>query len=233
MGTHMLREMERVKKLVGALSDKVVDSVHQAMNAFERRDASLAYRIIEQDINIDHMEVDIEEECLKILALHQPVAHDLRFLVSVIKINNELERIADLAVNLAERAIFLDKYKLADKPAFNIVRMAELAQAMLRKALDALFTDNTRLAFEVREMDDEVDDMHRQMYDFIKDEIRAHPERVDYLIHYLTASRHIERIADHASNIAEDIIYMAEGTIVRHRSIEDTARLKKSVRENR
>lgn len=228
MGTHMLREMERVKKLVGALSDKVVDSVHQAMNAFERRDASLAYRIIEQDINIDHMEVDIEEECLKILALHQPVAHDLRFLVSVIKINNELERIADLAVNLAERAIFLDKYKLADKPAFNIVRMAELAQEMLRKALDALFNDNTRLAFEVREMDDEVDEMHRQMYDFFKDEIRAHPEKVDYLIHYLSASRHIERIADHASNVAEDIIYMAEGTIVRHRSIEDAARLKKS-----
>ncbi|MBI4827982.1 MAG: phosphate signaling complex protein PhoU, partial [Nitrospinae bacterium] len=187
MGTHMLREMDRVKKLVGALSDKVVDSVHQAVNAFERRDASLAYRIIEQDINIDHMEVDIEEECLKILALHQPVAHDLRFLVSVIKINNELERIADLAVNLAERAIFLDKYKLADKPAFNIVRMAELAQGMLRKALDALFNDNTRLAFEVREMDDEVDEMHRQMYDFFKDEIRAHPEKVDYLIHYLSA----------------------------------------------
>ncbi len=218
MSAHMFRAMEHVKKQILGLSDKVVDTVHNAVNAFERRDSSLAYRIIESDIDIDHIEVDIEEDCLKILALHQPVADDLRFLIAVIKINNELERIADLAVNIAERAISLDKWRGAARPkTTNIVVMAGKTQEMLRKVLEALLNKDSGLARQVRQMDDEVDDLHREMYDFIKKEVNLNPANIDPLINYLTVSRHLERMADHTSNIAEDVIYMAEGTIVRHR----------------
>jgi len=163
------------------------------------------------------MEVDVEEECLKILALYQPVAIDLRFIITALKINNDLERIGDLAVNIAERSEFLARQPEVHVP-LDLEKMTEKTQSMLTKSLDALVNMDCDLAHQVCAADDEVDAMNRQMYLTVQDGIRQHPEQLESLIHLLSASRHLERIADHATNIAEDVIYMAEGQIVRHRA---------------
>ncbi|MDD5327390.1 MAG: phosphate signaling complex protein PhoU, partial [Phycisphaerae bacterium] len=161
----------------------------------------------------------IEEDCLKILALHQPVAIDLRFIVTVLKINNDLERIGDLAVNIAERAVFL-----AGQPKINIstdlADMAHTAQSMLKRSIDALINHDAELAHEVCASDNIVDKMNRQMYLKIQKAILENPEQISSLIHLLSTSRHLERIADHTTNIAEDVIYMIEGQIARHRTKE-------------
>jgi phosphate transport system protein len=156
---------------------------------------------------------------LKILALHQPVAIDLRFIVTVLKINNDLERIGDLAVNIAERAVFL-----AGQPNFsistNLVDMAHNARSMLKDSLDALVNLDAELADKVCANDDIVDGLHRQMYLKVQEAILKNPEQISSLIQLLSASRHLERISDHTTNIAEDVIYMIEGQIARHRTKE-------------
>jgi phosphate transport system protein len=165
------------------------------------------------------MEVEVEESCLKILALHQPVATDLRFIIAVLKINNDLERVGDLAVNIAERALFLAAQP-ETKIDFDFTSMVVRTQEMLKKSLDVLVNLNARLAYEVCAFDDEIDAMNRQMYLIVQEAMNAHPEQVEHLLHLLSASRHLERIADHATNIAEDVIYMIKGEIVRHKSEE-------------
>jgi phosphate transport system protein len=159
--------------------------------------------------------VDIEEECLKVLALHQPVAVDLRFIIAVIKINNELERIGDQAVNIAQRVQVIAK---RPKPPFwfDYSEMGEKAQKMLRMSLDALVNMDVDLAYRVITMDDEVDQIKSEAYDKIKQAIQELPERVGYYINLLLISRHLERLADHATNIAEEVIYLVEGEIFRH-----------------
>jgi phosphate transport system protein len=191
------------------------------VNSIDRRDVALAREVIDSDTEIDHTEISVEEECLKILALHQPVAIDLRFVVSCLKINSDLERIGDLAVNIAERSLFLIRSVRVDIP-FDFVGMADKAQSMLKGALDALVNFDPDLARKVCAMDDEVDEINRQMYDLVKDAIRREPESLDSLIHLLSVSRHLERIGDHATNIAEDVIYMLTGEIVRHKSEDYT-----------
>jgi phosphate transport system protein len=152
---------------------------------------------------------------LKILALHQPVAVDLRFIITVIKINNDLERIGDQAVNIAERVLTISKRPEMDF-VFDYLPMAEKAEAMLKMSLDALVNMDVDLAFKVVTMDDEVDAIKELAYDRIKEAIKAQPKRVGYLINLLLISRHLERLADHATNIAEEVIYLIEGEIVRH-----------------
>jgi phosphate transport system protein len=185
----------------------------------------LARRVIEGDATIDEMEIDVEEECLKVLALHQPVAGDLRFIVAVLKINNDLERIADLAVNIAERAI-----NLASKPPvaipFDLFGMAHSASSMLKNSLNAMINLDSELASQVCVLDDEVDAANREAFGRIQDEILQSPQLIDPLIQLLSVSRHIERIADLATNIAEDVIYMARGQIVRHRHEPNRARIR-------
>jgi phosphate transport system protein len=214
---HFERELEKLKKSILSLGAMVEERVRNAIKAIEMRDGDLAKKIIEADCEIDQIEVDIEEECLKILALYQPVAIDLRFIIAVIKINNDLERIGDIAVNIAERADFLATQKRLDI-LFDFPGMAEKTQSMLKRSLDALVTMNADLAFEVCASDDEVDAMNREMFIRVQDGIRKDIHRMESLIHLLSASRHLERIADHATNIAEDVIYMIKGTIVRHRA---------------
>lgn len=216
MTIHYNKEVERLKERVLLLSGQVEYQMEGAVASVMNRDAGLASRVLEQDRSLDMAEVDVEEECLKILALHQPVAHDLRFLVAVLKINNDLERIGDLAVNIAERAIFLSG-KPIPGTAFDFPYMARKATAMLRESLDALLKQDINKAIHVRESDDEVDQLNRDMYEQIKDSIRREPRHLDALIHLLSISRHLERVADHATNIAEDVIYMIKGEIVRHR----------------
>jgi phosphate transport system protein len=219
MAQHLQREIENLKKKLLALGAKVETSVRDATLSIEERNAGLAQKIIDNDINIDNSEIEIEEDCLKILALHQPVAIDLRFIVAVLKINNDLERIGDLAVNMAERAVFL-----ASQPKLNIsidlVDTARNTQSMLKQSLDALINHNVKLAHEVCKSDDVVDQKNRQMYLKVQEAILKNPEQISALIHLLSASRHLERIADHATNIAEDVIYMVEGQIIRHKTEE-------------
>ena len=159
----------------------------------------------------------MEEECLKILALHQPVAIDLRFVVAVLKLNSDLERIGDLAVNIAERAQFLSTREPVPVP-LDFGGMAQATRNMLRRALDALVNMDIGAAWEVLKSDDVVDEINREMFVQVQDGIRKHPDMLEALIHLLSASRHLERIADLATNIAEDVIYMVDGEIVRHRA---------------
>ena len=217
MSKHFRTEIDGLKKKLLSLSAVVEESVRQAVRAVQERSTALAQQVIESDYQIDLTEVEVEEDCLKILALYQPVAGDLRFIVAVLKINNDLERIGDLAVNIAERAAFLAMKEPVDIP-FDFPGMAEKAQAMLRKSLDALVNLDPALAREVCIADDEVDEINRAMYKQVKDGIRRHLSDLTSLIHLLNISCHLERIADLATNIAEDVIYMVEGQIIRHRT---------------
>ncbi|OHB54365.1 MAG: phosphate transport system regulatory protein PhoU, partial [Planctomycetes bacterium GWF2_50_10] len=214
MAKHLQREIDILKRKILSLGTAVEESVRDAVESLETRNVSLAKRVIDNDQNIDHNEIDVEEECLKILALHQPVAIDLRFIIAVLKINNDLERIGDLAVNIAERALFLAGVEKIDI-ALNFIDMAKKAQVMLKTSLDALVTIDVSLAKQVLAQDDAVDEENRRMYMQVQEGIKTHPDQMEALIHLLSTSRHIERIADHATNIAEDVIYMIEGDIVR------------------
>jgi phosphate transport system protein len=216
MSLHLQREIGRLKKQILHLGTVVEENLRKSVKALLGRDETLAREVIDADPDIDQMEVDVEEECLKILALHQPVAIDLRFIVAVMKLNNDLERIGDLSVNIAERALFLAGREPVNVP-LDFAGMAEKAQTMLKGALDALVNLDAAGAQEVRIADDEMDAMNREAYRVIQQAITERPERMESLIHLLSASRHLERIADHATNIAEDVIYTTEGKIVRHK----------------
>jgi phosphate transport system protein len=215
MSVHMQREIDKVKKGLLALCAIVEDQVQSSVSALLNRDAKLAQSVEQRDEEIDRREVEIEEECLKILALHQPVAIDLRFIIAAMKINNDLERIGDLAVNIAHKAA-----SFAAEPsipiAFDIAGMSAKAQAMLRDSLDALVNMDAALAANVCRRDDEVDRIKKEIRVGAEDQIRIEPQNVRPLMRLLAVSRNLERIADCATNIAEDVIYMSEGRIIRH-----------------
>ncbi|MFI5400167.1 MAG: phosphate signaling complex protein PhoU [SAR324 cluster bacterium] len=217
MNLHLQREIEKLKTMLLSLGTDVEEHVYKAVQALDERDVTLADQVIGGDEQVDRYEVYLEEECLKTLALHQPLAIDLRFVIAVLKINNDLERIGDLAVNIAERAKFLAGRDVLDVP-FDFMGMADKTRAMLKKSLDALVNMDPRMARDVCAADDEVDALNREMYGRIQKSMQQHPDRIDGLIHYLGVSRYLERIADHATNIAEDVIYMVDGDIVRHRA---------------
>ncbi|MGA9177516.1 MAG: phosphate signaling complex protein PhoU [Desulfobacterales bacterium] len=221
MTKHFVRELEKLKKKILSLGALVEERVYLAIKAIESKDPDLATKIIRSDYEIDETEVEIEEECLKVLALHQPVAIDLRFIIAVIKINNDLERIGDEAVNIAERIQSMAK-RSNYSFNFDYTEMAEIAAAMLKQSLDALVNLDIDTAFRVITMDDDVDNIQGNAYSQIKQAMREHPEEMTYLINLYLISRHLERVADHATNIAEEVIYLIEGEIVRH---EDFNRL--------
>ena len=215
MPIHLQHEIESLKKQILSLSAVVEENLRTAVTALTKRDYKLSKDVIEKDFEIDRSEVELEEECLKILALHQPVAIDLRFIIAVLKINNDLERIGDEAVNIAERAAYLASKK-DFRMEFRFDEMAEKTQFMLKKSLDALVHFDAKMARNVCALDDEVDEMNRDIFQRVKDAIRNQPANLDSYIHILGISRHLERIADHTTNIAEDVIYMNEGVIIRH-----------------
>lgn len=217
MAVHLVREVEKLKTMVIALAALVEDNLRRAMKSVAERDGKLALKVIEADLEIDRNEVAVEEECLKILALYQPVAHDLRFIVAILKINHDLERIGDLAVNIGERA-----YTLSGQPPlsrdYDLKRLADTAQTMVARSLDALINRNAALAREIWLSDDAADAMNREILTAVEEDVRVHPEQMASLMAITSVSRTLERIADHATNIAKDVIYMIEGNIVRHRS---------------
>ncbi|MGO8702751.1 MAG: phosphate signaling complex protein PhoU [Candidatus Brocadiia bacterium] len=217
MSIHLLHEVEKLKKRVLTLGALVEEQVRKSVEAAVKRDEKLAAEVIAADQEIDRMEVDIEEDCLKVLALYQVVAGDLRFIIAILKMNSDLERIGDLAVNIAERAQFLSNLE-PDEIPFNLREMAAKAQTMLKKSLDALVNRDVALAYRVCAADEEVDNVNRQAYAVLMEAVQKNPPRLKTLIHQFTAMRQLERIADHATNIAEDVIYMLQGEIVRHRA---------------
>lgn len=212
---HIAREIDSLKKRVLTLSAMVEESFDRSVQALNRMDSALARQVIDSDMLVDQTEVDIEEECLKVLALHQPVANDLRFIISILKINNDLERIADLAVNIAERVLDLQKMERTPIP-FDFTTMSSKVHDMVKMSLDSLVNLDPHLAKQVISLDDEVDTLHHDTYRLVIEQIKLHPERIQALICFLVISRYLERIADQTTNIAEDTLYLIEGKIVRH-----------------
>ena len=215
MTKYFHKELEKIKKMILSLGALAEEKVRLAIEAIQNRDADIAAEIIRRDTEIDDMEVEIEEECLKILALHQPVAVDLRFITAVIKINNDLERICDEAVNIAECVHKLAEYAEATT-SFDFKEMEQITDSMLRMSLDALVRLDTDLAYKVTTLDDDVDQCYVLSYNLAVGAISSQPELAEYYLTNILISRHLERIADHATNIAEEVIYLIEGEIVRH-----------------
>jgi phosphate transport system protein len=217
---HLLqREIDKLKKHILELGAVVEERVRMAVKSVEESDSALARKVITGDIEIDHMEVDLEEECLKILALYQPVAIDLRFIIAVLKINNDLERLGDLAVNIAERATCLDAHE-KNEIIDDLTVMADKTQDMLRKSLDSLVNLDASLAREVCAADDVVDLIHANLFTKFEKAVLKNPARLQYFTNLIGVSRNLERIADHTTNIAEDVIYLSVGEIIRHRGAE-------------
>jgi phosphate transport system regulatory protein PhoU len=216
MAVHLQKEIERLKKRIILYGGMIEKNLENAIRSIQDKDAALARQVLETDDQADEWEVDTEEECLKILALHQPVAVDLRFIIAVLKINNDLERIGDEAVNIAERSMRVSPLTLPGATV-DFAPLCRLVQEALRSSLDALVRLDAPLAHRVRNSDDAIDEMVHGLFVRLKDEIRKFPAQTDQLVEYLRVCRHLERIADHATNIAEDVIYMVEGSIVRHR----------------
>ncbi|MDX2493683.1 MAG: phosphate signaling complex protein PhoU [Desulfuromusa sp.] len=219
MAVLMQQELNVLKKELLTLGAEVEGRVKQAVQALLTGDRKLAEQVKGGDDQIDNMEIELEEECLKILALHQPVATDLRFIVSVLKINNDLERVADFAVNIADRALDLDGTTKVDCP-YAIETMAKLVEDMLKMALDSLVERDSQLARKTIQLDDDVDTMHRGNFSRVKEAIRNNPNNLDGLIYYLSISRYLERMGDLATNIAEDVVYHVDGEIIRHGGIQ-------------
>lgn len=210
------KELENLKKLILTEGSLVEEAIARAIQAFLNRDVEQAQAVIRDDKKLDRMEIDVEEECLKILALHHPVANDLRFVVAVLKINNDLERMGDLAANIAKRADFIARNEPI-RLDFNFPGMAAKAQSMVRRSIDALIGRDAALARQVCVDDDELDVMRHSLHQIVPARVEQKPEAADLLIEYLAIARHLERLGDMATNIAEDVIYMAEGEIIRHR----------------
>ena len=219
MPRHIERQVDQLKEKILRVGTLVEEAISKSITALINRDVHLAQRVAANDEEIDRMEVEVEEECLKILALYQPVAADLRFVVAVLKINNDLERMGDLAQNIAKRVGQLANQDPRDMPP-EIRSMAMQAQEMVKQCLDAVVNADPALARQVREEDDAVDECRQQIRRKVLRGIKQNPENVENLLRVNSVSKHIERIADMATNVAEDVIYMVEGDIVRHRASE-------------
>ncbi len=216
MATHLLRDLERLKKQLLILGSMVEEATQKALLTITDGRTELAAEVIAGDREVDDQEILVEDECLKLLALHQPVAQDLRFVLAVLKVNNDLERVGDLAQNIAERGRDLGPDPGTAVPE-EIHAMAERVRKMLRDSLDAVVKSDTDLARRVLGDEDEVDRLHKRLFDVVKDALRSDLEQVDELIQLLSVSRYLERIGDLATNIAEDVVFMVEGEVIRHR----------------
>lgn len=220
MSKHLQRDIDALNNELLKISSMVEAMIDKATQALAERRYDLADEVVNSDEYVDRHEVHVEEECLKMLALHQPVAVDLRRIATVMKANNELERIADLAVSIAQRAQAMQEY-----PAFPIPhqlpRMVVLATEMVRSAMNAFVNMDATSARRIIAMDAQVDQYNRDIILDLQALMQQRPDAVSAALHCFSAVRHIERIADHATNIAEDVIYLVEGDIVRHRHDEE------------
>ena len=217
MTKHMVRDFENLKRKLLGLGGIVEEAINNAILALLDRRHDLAEEVISGDRQIDLKEVDLEEDCLKALALYQPVAGDLRFIITVLKVNNDLERMGDLAVNIAERASYLSVHP-ALKVSLDFARMVTGVRRMVRDSLDALIRMDTDLARTVLTMDDQIDAINRDMFISLQELMRQDSDTVERSVHLLSTSRNLERIADLCTNIAEDVVFMVDGDLIRHRN---------------
>ena len=215
METHFQQELNKLKGNLLQMAGLAERAISNAVEALVKRDTSLAEKTIGEDEKINQMELRIDELCLKLLALHQPMAADLRFITSAMRINTELERIGDQAVNIAERVIFLNQ-EAQLKPYIDIPRMAEITQGMVKNVLDAFVNGDANLARSVCERDDQVDALNDQVFRELLTYMMADSSTISRAVHLIIVSRCLERIADHATNIAEGVIFMAKALVIKH-----------------
>jgi phosphate transport system protein len=215
MSEQLQKEIQKVNRLILDVGTRVEESVRNAMDALKNMDVEKAEQIKQDDAIIDRMEVVVEEMCLKCLALHQPVAADLRYIFAVSKINNDLERIGDLASNIAGMVKQLEAYSSVILPD-QLYDMSQKVQQMLKISLDSLVNKDAEMARSVLKMDDAVDEIHNGMFGYVKDKSLLNPMKMEQWLSVLSASRYLERMADHTTNISEDVIYMVDGEIARH-----------------
>ena len=217
MSIHLIRDLDHLHRTVLTMCGRVEEMIHAAVEALHKPDFDRAVEIIRRDDEIDRMDVEIEEECLKLLALHQPVAIDLRRITTVLKIGGELERVADLGVSIAHRACGIVRSPEITVPD-DMKEMSHQALDMLHRSIDAYVHLDIRTAREVCLQDEAIDKLNRDIINELTELMKRRPDLVEPAIHMFSASRQIERIADHATNIAEDVIYLVQGEIVRHRN---------------
>ena len=217
MREQLEKEIVRLKRMVSSLAAAVETAVQQAVVAAVEPNSEKAAAVITRDDAVDRTEITIEEECLKILALHQPVAGDLRYIITILKVNNELERIGDLAVNIARHTLdSVEHPRREDFDPIDFTDQTQLVRQMLKRALDALVSRNCLDANAVMQMDTEVDAINRSVVERALALIQKHPADAPYYVDAMFISRHLERIGDCTKNICEDVIYLELGRIVRH-----------------
>jgi len=217
MTTHFQQELNKLKENLLKMAGLAEQAISNAVEALVDRNTALAENMIKEDQKINEMEILIDEWCLKLLALHQPMAADLRFITSAMRINTELERIGDQAVNIAERVISLNQEPQL-KPYIDIPRMALITQAMVKDVLDSFVNGDTNLARSVCEDDDLVDALNDQVFRELLTYMMSDPKTITRAVHLIIVSRCLERIADHATNIAEGVIFMVKALVIKHRA---------------
>ena len=215
MSKHLERELDLIRSDLISQFGLVEQMLQLSVRALMERRPDFVNQVIETDDQVDQADIRIEEECLKLLALHQPVATDLRWLITVVKINSDMERMADLACNIAERAQSLDLFPLFPVPE-ELSEMAGAAIDMVRNALDAFVDRDTKKAASVIRSDNLVDTLNRVVIDQLHEVMKSDPDLIEPAVHCFSASRHLERIGDLAENISEEVIYLVDGDIIRH-----------------
>lgn len=215
MERHFELELRRVREQLLEMGGRAEDMIGKAVDSLTGRTPEVCSRVVAEDREIDRMELEIDEACYSIMVRHQPAARDLRFLISVLKIVTDLERIGDSAVNICQSVERLTREPPL-KPYIDLPRMAELVARMLRRALDAFVREDAEQAVSVTKADDEVDALYRQLFRELLTFMLEDPRTTTRALHLLLVARNLERIADHATNVAEDVIYYVEGRDVRH-----------------
>ncbi|MEW6714050.1 MAG: phosphate signaling complex protein PhoU [Nitrospirota bacterium] len=208
-------EIVHLNEMLLKMASLVETAIKNSVKSLVDRDSDLAHQVIEKDKEINAYDVKIDEECIRLLALKQPMGKDLRFITTAMKITTDMERIADNAVNIAERAVELNREPVL-KPYIDIPRMSKIAQGMVIDTINAFVSENTALAKDVIMRDDEVDDLNSAVCDELMEMMIRDPSTITRVVKVTYVSKYLERIADHATNIAEDVIYMVEGKIIRH-----------------
>ncbi len=215
METHFQKELQELKEDLLKMAALVEKAISTAVQSLVKRDSELAKKTFEGENQINKMEIDIEDRCLKLLALMHPMAADLRFVTSAMKIITDLERMGDQAVNIAERAVSLNQ-EAQLKPYIDIPRMAEITQSMVKDVLDAFVNQDSKLARSVCERDDMVDGLNDQVFRELLTYMYGDPQTIARAVHLMIVCRCLERIADHATNIAEDVIFMLDARVIKH-----------------
>jgi phosphate transport system protein len=216
MSKHLERDLEGLERRMLFLAGEVEEAVRRSIRALLDRRIELAERVIDGDDEIDRREVELEEECLKVLALHNPVASDLRFIVACLKIESDLERIADLAANIAERSVSFSTRSVIPVPN-RIREMVEICARMLRQSIDSFVRGDAQLARRICEEDTQIDRANRLIIQELIEAMHTDPSCIDQAVELISVSKNLERIGDHATNIAEDVVYLVEGDIIRHK----------------